>query len=148
MAKAYPEQKKADVIALALSGELTKAQVAERAGISSTTLFRWIKDAQPKRANVSHLRAVPDAKQEPAPPARRPTVSEAAETGTTRELLVATRTRIARAVEDPNTPARDLAALTKRLFEVVRDIEAIDARDEEAGATGDVPDAKFDASAI
>lgn len=148
MAKAYPEQKRAEVVALALSGDLTKAQVAERAGISSTTLFRWIRDAQPKRANVSHLRAVPDAKGEPPPPARRPSVSEAAETGTTRELLVATRTRIAKAVEDPNTPARDLAALTKRLFEVVRDIEAIDARDEETGPAGDVPDAKFDASAI
>jgi hypothetical protein len=47
--------------------------------------------------------------------------------------------RIAKAVEDPNTPARDLAALTKRLVEVVRDIEAIDAREEEstAGATED-----------
>jgi hypothetical protein len=80
---------------------------------------------------------------------KRKSVTEAADDGTTRELLVATRTRIAKAVEDPNTPARDLAALTKRLFEVVRDIEAIDARDEqESGDAGDVPDANFDASAI
>ena len=77
------------------------------------------------------------------------TVSEAAEKGTTRELLVAMRTRIAKAVEDPNTPARDLAALTKRLVEVVRDIEAIDARDEQEPAKrDDVDDAAFDASAI
>jgi ribosome-binding protein aMBF1 (putative translation factor) len=61
-------------------------------------------------------------------------VTEAADAGTTRELLVAMRARIAKAVEDPNTPARDLAALTKRLVEVVRDIEAIDARDEQEGA--------------
>jgi len=59
------------------------------------------------------------------------------------------RARIATAVEDANTPARDLAALTKRLVEVVRDIEAIDARaEQEAGKRGDVGDGRFDASAI
>lgn len=83
-------------------------------------------------------------------PARsRPkTVSEAADTGSTRDLLVAMRTRIAKAVEDPDTPARDLAALTKRLVEVVRDIEAIDAREDEAGSSGEVADEEFDAAAI
>ena len=82
-------------------------------------------------------------------PPRAKTVTEAAEAGTTRELLVAMRARIAKAVENPNTPARDLAALTKRLVEVVRDIEAIDAKDEqEAGQRGRVPDQPFDASAI
>lgn len=92
------------------------------------------------------LRAVgPDEK----PAARKPkSVTEAADQGSTRELLVATRTRIAKAVEDPNTPARDLAALTKRLFEVVRDIEAIDARDEQELDAGDVEDEAFDADAI
>lgn len=76
------------------------------------------------------------------------TVSEAADTGSTRDLLVAMRTRIAKAVEDPDTPARDLAALTKRLVEVVRDIEAIDAREDEAGNSGEFPDEAFDAAAI
>lgn len=75
------------------------------------------------------------------------TVSEAAEKGTTRELLVAMRARIAKAVEDPNTPARDLAALTKRLVEVVREIEAIDAREEESVGER-APDEAFDASAV
>ena len=77
------------------------------------------------------------------------TVTEAASDGTTRELLVAMRGRIAKAVEDPNTPARDLAALTKRLMEVARDIEAIDARaeqDEVEGAAA--PSKSFDASAV
>lgn len=98
------------------------------------------------------LRAV--APGEKPPPRRRPkpapkTVSQAADGGNTRELLVAMRTRIAKAVEDPNTPARDLAALTKRLVEVVRDIEAIDARAaQEEGSGGDIPDAPYDASAI
>lgn len=81
------------------------------------------------------LRAVaPGEKPTTRRRARAKTVSQAAE-GTTRELLVAMRTRIAKAVEDPNTPARDLAALTKRLVEVVRDIEAIDASAEESSAS-------------
>jgi hypothetical protein len=91
------------------------------------------------------LRAVAPGEQ----PASRPkTITEAASDGSTRELLVAMRARIAKAVEDPNTPARDLAALTKRLVEVVRDIEAIDAREEESTDRGEVPDAAFDASAV
>lgn len=97
------------------------------------------------------LRAVADD-EKPPPRPRKPrppkTVSQAAETGTTRELLVAMRTRIATAVENQNTPARDLAALTKRLVEVVRDIEAIDARAAQEGTRGSVPDEAFDASAI
>uniref|UniRef100_UPI003F494186 hypothetical protein n=1 Tax=Arthrobacter silvisoli TaxID=2291022 RepID=UPI003F494186 len=76
------------------------------------------------------------------------TVVEAAEDGSTRDLLVAMRTRIARAVGDPDTPARDLAALTKRLVEVVRDIEAIDAREEEAGSHAEVSDGEFNAKDI
>ena len=88
----------------------------------------------------------PGERANPQPPK---SVTEAADKGTTRELLVAMRARIAKAVEDPNTPARDLAALTKRLVEVVRDIEAIDAREEqEAAKHGDVSDGRFDASAI
>ena len=93
------------------------------------------------------LRAV--SADEVAPPTIPKTVTEAADTGTTRELLVAMRARIAKAVEDPNTPARDLAALTKRLVEVVRDIEAIDARDaQEATKREDARDEAFDASAV
>ena len=95
----------------------------------------------------SPLRAVaPDEKPVKVAPK---TVTEAAADGTTRELLVAMRTRIARAVEDLNTPARELASLTKRLTEVVRDIEAIDAREEqEAKSSGEVTDAAFDYDAI
>ena len=93
------------------------------------------------------LRAVsPDEK---APPRKPKTVTEAAARGSTRELLVAMRARIAVAVEDMNTPARDLAALSKRLVEVVRDIESLDARDEqEAAKGGRVSDEALDASAV
>lgn len=97
------------------------------------------------RQRKPSLRAVtPDEKV-----AKPKTVTEAADDGSTRDLLVAMRTRIAQAVENPNTPARDLAALTKRLVEVVREIEAIDAReDHDGGAGDDVADGVFDASAV
>lgn len=76
-------------------------------------------------------------------------VAEAAKNGTTRELLEATRDRIATAVEDEKTPARDLAALTKRLMETVREIEAIDARElQEAEHGAEVTNGKFDPETI
>lgn len=76
-------------------------------------------------------------------------VTEAADRGSTRELLVAMRTKIAKRVENDATPARDLAALTKRLMEVVRDIEAIDAREQQEAHRGTDPgDGEFDASAV
>lgn len=57
------------------------------------------------------LRAVVDGEKPPTR-TRRPrppkSVTAAAERGTTRELMVAMRARIATAVEDPNTAARDL----------------------------------------
>lgn len=94
------------------------------------------------------LRAVaPDEK----PPTSRQvkTVTQAADTGTMRDLLVAMRTRTAKAVEDPNTPARDLAALTRRLLEIAREIESIDAAvREESDENGTAPDEAFDASAV
>lgn len=98
------------------------------------------------------LRVV-DTDEKPAakkPPAKVKTVTQAAEGGTMRELLVAMRARTAKAVEDPNTPARDLAALTRRLLEIARDIEAIDAREAEEGEqrAAEVEDGDFDASAV
>ena len=102
-----------------------------------------------KRTPSASLRAVQPG--EKAAPAKPKSVTEAADAGSTRELLVAMRARIAKAVEDPNTPARDLAALTKRLVEVVRDIEAIDARqvqEAERAASKSVTDERFDPEAI
>ena len=100
------------------------------------------------RRATSSLRAVAPG-EVPQAPSKPKTVTQAAAEGTTRELLVAMRARIATAVEDPNTPARDLAALTKRLVEVVRDIEAIDAKsDEDERESAHVADGTFDASAV
>ncbi len=85
----------------------------------------------------SKLRAVEAGESVPTPK----TVTQAAESGTKRELLVAMRDRLAKDVENPNTSPRDLAALTRRLLEVVNDIEGMDARDEqEAGRRGPTDD--------
>lgn len=97
------------------------------------------------------LRAVADGEKAPPRPRRRrpKSVTEAASAGTTRELLEAMRTRVATAVEDPKTPARDLASLTKKLLEIVREIETIDAREKQEAARGaEATDGAFDASAI
>jgi hypothetical protein len=80
------------------------------------------------------------------PPRKKMTVTAAAATGTRRDLLIAMRERVATAVEAQETPARDLAALTRRLMEISREIEALNASDDEGG--GDVGDGDFDATAI
>ncbi len=92
------------------------------------------------------LRAV--APDEVPPPRRDFTVTEAAKEGTARDLLAAMRDRIAKAVEDEHTSPRDLAALTKRLGEMVREIEAIDARESEVAESVAIEDGRFDVSAI
>lgn len=72
------------------------------------------------------LRAVSPG--EKAPAKKLQTVSQAAKSGTKRDLLVAMRDRVATAVTDPDCPARELASLTKRLGDIAKEIEAIDAR--------------------
>lgn len=57
--------------------------------------------------------------------ARPKTILEAAEVGSRIEELKAMRRRIAKALDDPNTAARDLASLSRRQIEIGRDIEAI-----------------------
>lgn len=96
------------------------------------------------------LRAVQDNEKSPIPHKPRPkSVTAAAARGTTRELLVAMRQRIATAVQDPNTLARDLAALTKRLVEIVKEIDAIDAvSKQESEEDGTSTDEDFDSSAV
>ncbi len=95
------------------------------------------------------LRAVAADEKAPAARQKHLTVSEAAAAGSHRELLVAMRERVATAVQDPNCPPRDLAALTRRLQEIAREIEAIDARAaEEAAESGAAADEAWDAEAL
>ena len=78
----------------------------------------------------------------PLPSAK--TITEAAKLGNAREVLVALRSRVARAVEDELTPPRDLAALSKRLMDIVREIEAIDEREATAPASASAASAGND----
>jgi hypothetical protein len=75
--------------------------------------------------------------------AELPSISAAAASGSRRDLLVAMRDKIARDLDD-GVPARELASLTRRLLEIAKDIEAIDAAEDgddvgEAAATPDEP---------
>ena len=93
------------------------------------------------------LRAV--APDEVAVPRRPLSITEAADAGDHRELLVAMRGRLARSVEDLNCPPRDLAALSRRLQDINRDIEAIDAKaKQEAREDATVADEGWDAEAL
>ena len=96
---------------------------------------------------VASLRAVGRNEKAPRKPVAK-TVTKAASDGSRRDLLVAMRARVATAVEDPNTPARDLAALTRRLMEIAKDIDALDAKDAGEATGAEVTDAEFDASAV
>jgi len=75
-------------------------------------------------------------------------VKAAADSGVRRNLLVAMRSRIALDIDDQDTPARDLAALSRRLLEIVKEIESIDAEesDDDIGAAAATPDEKWTAT--
>ncbi len=94
------------------------------------------------------LRAVsPD--EAPKPRKVPTTVAQAVESGTRRDELVTMRARIARAIDDPDIRGADLAALTRRLLEASKELEALDKAAEEEGHGADVsPDEDWDASAI
>lgn len=97
-------------------------------------------------ARKSALRAVdPDER-----PTKKQTVAEAAETGDHRALLVAMRERIAKTVSNPDCPPRDLAALTRRLQDIAKEIESIDLRDKQEATEhgGGVSDETWDEEAL
>jgi hypothetical protein len=97
---------------------------------------------------MASLRAVKDD-EKPPQSQKKLSVAEAAASGDHRALLVAMRERIARTVSNPDCPPRDLAALTRRLQDIAREIEIIDLRSkEEALEDGVSADEDFDASVI
>ena len=75
-------------------------------------------------------------------------VFEAAESGDHRALLVAMRDRIAKTVADPKCPPRDLAALTRRLGDIAKDIRALDLAAEQEGDESVPDDEPFDQTSI
>ena len=98
-------------------------------------------------ARKSPLRAVePGEKANPPAPV---TIEEAAERDDDLGQLRLTRRAIARKLDDPNCPARDMAALSKRLMEIGKEIAAIEARAaQEEDQHAEVEDGAFDASAV
>lgn len=56
----------------------------------------------------------------------RKTIESAANSGDRRRLLVALRNLVAKSLDSGAVPPRDLAALTKRLADISREIEDID----------------------
>lgn len=91
-------------------------------------------------ARKATLAVVTDHPPEDAQPERRPTVKDAA-AGTRRDLLAALRDQIAGEI-DRGVPARDLASLSRRLLEIARDLEAMDAAEngDDVGAAAGTPD--------
>jgi hypothetical protein len=79
---------------------------------------------------------------------RKLTVKAAAAGGRRRDLLVALRARIAADIDNPNTPPRDLAALSRRLLEIAKEIEALDAETkvDDIGEAAGTPDEKWAAT--
>ena len=95
---------------------------------------------------TTKLRAVgPNDKAPAKKAAGKQSVAEAAATGDQLATLIATRDRIAVAISDPKCSPRDLAALTKRLDDIIEKIKTLEgAEDDETP----VADDGFDASAI
>jgi len=90
------------------------------------------------------LRAVNEAAV-PVPEKRAPSIVDAAARGSHRELLVAVRSRIAKAVQDESTPPRDLASLSLRLLDIAKQIEALDAAEglDDVGSAAGTPDEEW-----
>lgn len=77
-------------------------------------------------------------------------VTDATESGDRLAELVAMRMVLARAIDSEKTQARDLASLTKRLFDIGREIEELRANTEgdDIGKAAESPDATFDPTTI
>lgn len=95
---------------------------------------------------AAKLRAV---KPGEAGPAKKLTIIEAIEAGDRLAELEATHRRIGKAVQDEETPARDLASLTRRQMEISKEIESLRRQvAEERTDAAHVADAAFDATAV
>jgi hypothetical protein len=76
---------------------------------------------------------------------RKLTVAQAAAEGTHRELLVALQARIAAAVQAPNCNPVALAALSRQLVLISKELSTIAARvEDEIGEAAQVPDEAWD----
>lgn len=99
------------------------------------------------RARSQHLHAIEPGEK---PPALKPpkSIEEAAEQGSTLYELQLMRERIARTLDDPNCPPRDLAALSRRLIEIGREIDALKRKQEESDGDDVADDEAWSEEAI
>jgi hypothetical protein len=73
------------------------------------------------------------------------TVTQAAAEGSHRDLLASRRDRVAAAVQSPNCPPVALAALSRQLTSIAKELSIIDARvEDEIGEAAAVPDEAWD----
>ena len=94
------------------------------------------------------LRAVTPG--ETAPQRKRLTVTQAAKAGDHRDLLAALRDRLAETVQNPNVNPVALAALSRQISLISRELSALDAVAGEDPVTvaAATPDEGFDASTL
>lgn len=93
------------------------------------------------------LRAVSPGEKSPKQDPK--TILEAVDAGDRLAEMRFTHRRIAKAVQDESTPARDLASLTRRQMEISKEIELLRRHIEEEAADGAVSeDEEFDQAAI
>lgn len=81
-------------------------------------------------------------------PAKALSVSEAAKSGDHRALLVAMRDRIAVTVANSECPPRDLAALTRRLADIAKEIKALELAEKQEANESVPDDEAFDAASV
>ena len=100
------------------------------------------------KARSQHLRAIEPGETR-TPPQKLKSIVEAAEAGSTISELRLMRVRIARALDDPNCPPRDLAALSRRQIEIAKEIDALVRQQrEDSDGAGLSADEAWDSEAI
>lgn len=72
------------------------------------------------------------ARRKPAPS----TVAQAVKDGSSRDVLMTLRARIAQTIDDPDTPPRDLAALSRRLVDIDKELRSMDTAEREEAIQG------------
>lgn len=78
-----------------------------------------------------------------------PSLTEAAAAGDDLGMALAMREIVAKKIDDPLCPARELASLTKRLHEINREVKELEAmKVEEDGDNADAPPEDWDPSSI
>ena len=78
-------------------------------------------------------------------PARPESVSAAVQAGTPRDVNIAMQDRIAKAIDSEDIRGADLAALSRRLHELRKELAAMDAQAKEAAEDDVVDDAAWEA---